>query len=89
LQLYADGGYQLRIRSLEGTPNYGPRQVRQPRNPTVRVLKILTVGALTSCRTGQSGAAPDRYCSLFSAPLTPALISARTVHTFADDRCAG
>jgi hypothetical protein len=27
LQLYADGGYQLRIRSLEGTPNYGPRQM--------------------------------------------------------------
>jgi hypothetical protein len=27
LQLCADGGYQLRIRSLEGTPNYGPRQV--------------------------------------------------------------
>jgi hypothetical protein len=27
LQLYADGGYQLRIRRLEGTPNYGPRQV--------------------------------------------------------------
>jgi hypothetical protein len=26
LQLYADGGYQLRIRSLEGTHNYGPRQ---------------------------------------------------------------
>jgi hypothetical protein len=26
LQLYADVGYQLRIRSLEGTPNYGPRQ---------------------------------------------------------------
>jgi hypothetical protein len=26
LQLYADGGYQLRIRSLEGTPNYCPRQ---------------------------------------------------------------
>jgi hypothetical protein len=26
LQLYADGGYHLRIRSLEGTPNYGPRQ---------------------------------------------------------------
>jgi hypothetical protein len=26
LQLHADGGYQLRIRSLEGTPNYGPRQ---------------------------------------------------------------
>jgi hypothetical protein len=27
LQLYADEGYQLRIRSLEGTPNYGPRQI--------------------------------------------------------------
>jgi hypothetical protein len=54
--------------------------VRQPRHPTVRVLKILTVGALTSCRTGQSGAAPDRNCSLFGAPLTPALTSACTVH---------
>jgi hypothetical protein len=29
LQLYADGGYQLRIRRLEGTPNYGPRQRRR------------------------------------------------------------
>jgi hypothetical protein len=27
LQLCADGGYQLRIRRLEGTPNYGPRQL--------------------------------------------------------------
>jgi hypothetical protein len=27
LQLYANGGYQLRIRSLKGTPNYGPRQI--------------------------------------------------------------
>jgi hypothetical protein len=26
LQLCADGGYQLRFRDLEGTPNYGPRQ---------------------------------------------------------------
>jgi hypothetical protein len=26
LQVCADGGYQLRFRSLEGTPNYGPRQ---------------------------------------------------------------
>jgi hypothetical protein len=62
--------------------------VRQPCHPTVRVLKILTVGALTSCHIRQSGAAPDRYCSLSSAPLTPALTSACTVHTFADDRCA-
>jgi hypothetical protein len=32
LQLYADGGYQLRIRRLEGTPNYGPRQRVNRRN---------------------------------------------------------
>jgi hypothetical protein len=55
--------------------------VRQPRHPTVRVLEILTVRALTSCRTRQSGAAPDRYCSLSGAPLMPALTSTRTVHT--------
>jgi hypothetical protein len=54
--------------------------VRQPCHPTVRVLKILTVGELTSYRTGQSGAAPDMYCSLFGAPLMPALTSARTIH---------
>jgi hypothetical protein len=54
--------------------------VCQPRHPTVRVLKILTVGALTSCHTGQSGAAPDRYYSLSGAPLMPALTSARTAH---------
>jgi hypothetical protein len=29
-------------------------------SPTVRVLTISTVGALSSCGTGQSGAAPDR-----------------------------
>jgi hypothetical protein len=33
--------------------------VRQPRHPTVRVLTVSTVGALTSWGTGQSGAAPD------------------------------
>jgi hypothetical protein len=27
LQLCADGGYQLRFRGHEGTPNYGPRQI--------------------------------------------------------------
>jgi hypothetical protein len=42
--------------------------VRQPRHPTVRVLTVSTVGALTSWGTGQSGAAPDRYCSLSGAP---------------------
>jgi hypothetical protein len=34
--------------------------VRQPRHPTVRVLTVSTVGALTSWGTGQFGAAPDR-----------------------------
>jgi hypothetical protein len=37
--------------------------VRQPRHPTIRVLTVSTVGALTSWGTGQSGAAPDRSCS--------------------------
>jgi hypothetical protein len=62
--------------------------VRQPRHPTVRVLTVSTVGALTSCRTGQSGATPDSYCSVSGAPLTPALTSACTVHAFANDCCA-
>jgi hypothetical protein len=54
--------------------------VRQPRHPTVRVLKILTVGAQTSCHTEQSGMAPDRCCSLSGVPLTLALTSVRIVH---------
>jgi hypothetical protein len=35
LQLYADGGYQLRIRHLEGTPNYGPRQISKAKDLNV------------------------------------------------------
>jgi hypothetical protein len=54
--------------------------VRQPCHPTVRVLAVSTVGALSSCRIGQSGAAPERYCALFGAPLAPGLTSACTVH---------
>jgi hypothetical protein len=54
--------------------------VRQPRHPIVRVMTVSIVGALTSCRTGQSGAAPESYCSVSGASLTPALTSARTVH---------
>jgi hypothetical protein len=50
--------------------------MRKPRLPTVRVLTQSTVGALTSGDTGQSGAAPDRHCSLSGAPLTFALNSA-------------
>jgi hypothetical protein len=56
-----------------GTPN---SPVRQPRHPTVRVLAVSTVGALSSCGIGQSGAASDRYCSLSGAPLAAALTSA-------------
>jgi hypothetical protein len=54
--------------------------VRQPRHPTVRVLTVSIVGALSSGGTGQSGVAPDRYRALSSAPLAAALTSARTVH---------
>jgi hypothetical protein len=54
--------------------------VRQPHHPTVRVRAQTTVGALSSSGTGQSGATPDRYCSLSGAPLTTALTSVRTVH---------
>jgi hypothetical protein len=39
LQLYADGGYQLRIRRLEGTPNYGPRHIATP--PIVHLDPLL------------------------------------------------
>ena len=47
--------------------------MRQPRHPTVRVLTVSTVGALTSWGTGQSGAAPDSHCSLSDAPSGAAL----------------
>jgi hypothetical protein len=48
--------------------------VRQPRHPTVRVLTVLTVGALTAWATGRSGAAPDCHCSLSGVPSSAALI---------------
>jgi hypothetical protein len=47
--------------------------VHQPRHPTVRVLTVSIVGALTSWGTGQSGATPDRQCSLSGAPSGAAL----------------
>ena len=53
-----------------GAPN---SPVRQPRHPTVRVLTVSTVGALTAWATGQSGAAPDSHCSLSGAPSGAAL----------------
>jgi hypothetical protein len=69
--------------------------VRQPRHPTVRVLTVSTVGALTVWGTGQSSVAPDRYCSLSGAPSGACSDSARTVRalftlqaTVGVDRCA-
>jgi hypothetical protein len=50
----------------------GHYPMHQPRHPAVRVLEHLTVGTLTSCGTGQSGATPDSYCALSGAPLTSA-----------------
>jgi hypothetical protein len=47
--------------------------VRQPHHPTVRVLTVSTIGALTAWGTGQSGAAPDMHCSLLGAPSSAAL----------------
>jgi hypothetical protein len=69
--------------------------VRQPRHSTVRVLTVSTVGALSSCGTGQSGAALDRYYALSGAPLAAALTSAHCSSLFTlqatvgVDRCAG
>jgi hypothetical protein len=63
--------------------------VRQPCHPTVRVLTVSTVGALSSCYTRQSGAAPDMHCALFGAPSCGCSDSARTVcslFTLSDDR---
>jgi hypothetical protein len=47
--------------------------VCQPRHPTVRVLTVLTVGALTTWSTGQSGATPDSHYSLSGVPSGAAL----------------
>jgi hypothetical protein len=69
--------------------------VHQPRQPTIRVLTVSTIGALTSWGTGQSGAAPDKHCSLSGAPSGDALtlreLSAHCSHlqaTVGVDRCA-
>jgi hypothetical protein len=59
-----------------GTPD---SPVRQPRHPTARVLTVSIVGALSSRGTGQSGATPDRHCSLSGVPSGGCSDSARTV----------
>jgi hypothetical protein len=55
---------------LMGAPD---SPVRKLCHPTIRVLMVSTVGALTAWGTGQSGAAPDRHCSLSGAPSGAAL----------------
>jgi hypothetical protein len=50
--------------------------VRQPRHPTVRVLMVSTIGALSLWGTRQSGATPDCHCSLSGASSVPAMTSA-------------
>jgi hypothetical protein len=69
--------------------------VRQPRHPTVRVLTVSTVGALTSWGTRQSGAEPDRHCLMSGAPSGAALTlrelfahCSRLQATVGVDRCA-
>jgi hypothetical protein len=69
--------------------------VRQPHHPTVRVLTVSIVGALTSWGTVQSGATPESHCSLSGAPSGVALtlheLSAhcsRLQATVGVDRCA-
>jgi hypothetical protein len=69
--------------------------VHQPCRPTVRVLTILIVGALTSWGTGQSRATPNMHCSLSGAHSGAALtlreLSAhcsRLQATIGVDRCA-
>jgi hypothetical protein len=64
LDALSGGGWEVFIAPTT-KPTVG--EARQPRHPAVRVLTVLTVGALTSCRTGLSGAAPDNYCSVSGA----------------------
>jgi hypothetical protein len=80
-------------RTVRCATEHGP--VRQPRHPTVRVMTVLTVGALTSWGTGQFGATLDKHCSLSVAPSSAALtlreLSAHCSHlqaTVGVDRCA-
>jgi hypothetical protein len=80
-------------RTVRGATVHCP--VHQPHHPTVRVLTVSTVGALISWGTGQSGAAPDRHCSISGAPSGAALtLRELSVHcsrlqaTVGVDRCA-
>jgi hypothetical protein len=89
----------------EGCCRWAHRRVRcatghclvcQPRHPTVRVLKVSTVGALTTWGTEQSGAAQESHCSLSGVPSGTALLCKNCPRTIVllqvsvgVDRCAG
>jgi hypothetical protein len=59
----------------------GQCPVRQSHHPTVRVLTVSTVGALTSWGIGQSGAASD-------SPVPHRTVRCRTGHALFTVRCA-
>jgi hypothetical protein len=52
--------------------------VRQPRHPTVRVLTISTIGALTSWGTGQSSAPSSSALTLRALPAHCSLLLLQT-----------
>jgi hypothetical protein len=57
LQLCADGGYQLRFRGLEGTPNYGPRHIntKVPRPSFYLALSVIPRPSVVSLRRAVLG----------------------------------
>jgi hypothetical protein len=57
LQLCADGGYQLRFRGLEGTPNYGPRHINMkvPRPSFYLALSVIPRPSVVSLRRAVLG----------------------------------
>jgi hypothetical protein len=63
----------------------GHCQVRQPRHPTVRVLTVSTVGALTTWGTGQ--ALFVVWCAFWRC--SDSARTVRALFTLSVDRCAG
>jgi hypothetical protein len=76
LQLCADGGYQLRFRSLEGTPNYGPRHKAQCLDSeTARLVEKACKEQLPDLRTDDQGVLwfkKSSMCTKRGGPRSPA-----------------
>jgi hypothetical protein len=83
LQIYADGGYQLRIRSLEGTPNYGPRQIVLPEilSPSIEVElpKVAKAPATTPKRRRMASVLDAVMETTRAQTPTPVKIAAKAV----------